>query len=70
MQRLLLKRSLPESQTMREVHMARLRTRGKLKPPRYGQLAQFASSMNRTIGSTTASIFNLARYRNRSGGKS
>src|SRR3979490_2549101 len=33
----------------------------------FEKLAQFASSMNRTIGSMTASIFNLLQYRNRLG---
>src|SRR5713226_6309675 len=33
----------------------------------FDKLAQFASSMNRTIGSMTASILNLLQYRNRLG---
>src|SRR5713226_8303553 len=33
----------------------------------FDKLAQFASSMNRTIGSMTASILNLLHYRNRLG---
>src|SRR5229473_408689 len=59
MQRLLLKRSLPASQP-------RLRA---VKQPQaaalFEKLAQFASSVNRTISSTTASILDLLQYRNR-----